>query len=621
GTNTVTNAQIQFSLNGIVTETKTFSSLNLASSAEATANFASISLSEGSSYNFSFTILQTNGGIDARASNNSKSITTQIPVSTSLPLFEQFTNIPSGKPAGWQITNPDGLTTWNKAPSLQAMYLNFYDYADQQGSPDLLITPVLDLTTAAVASLNFDYAYAQYQGGSTDGLRVLVSSACNFNASPVVIFNKSGSALATSTSTSSSFTPTSSQWATSIISLNQFLGQKVQIAFEGINGYGNNLYLDNVLVTNAAFTGFTLNGLVKPSPVSCNSTVAPVISVTNLGNATITSFTANVYVNNQLTVQKFSGIQLTVGSTANFTLSTANFQSGINSFSIAVKNPNGITSAVASTDSLHTSLVINSVADKIPLRENFDDNFVDRWSTINPQSGLVWHTSVTNTSKLNSMVFPAFGDTNLGQQAWLVSPVLDFSKSQTASVNFESSYAYNVNGIETLQVYSSSDCGVTFDSLLFNTSGELLSNTDSNSAWIPSDDTQWTKNHISLNNLAGKENVRLAFVATNGNGNNLYVDNIEFFMDDVNPHPTIESQYSVYGGAGSPVKVTFNLPERELVRMQIYDLMGHVVADNLLPDTLNQTYTIDFPQESRGLYVVRVQTASSIGATKVLMGF
>jgi hypothetical protein len=480
----------------------------------------------------------------------------------------------------------------------------------------------LDLTTATVTSLSFDYAYAQFQSGSTDGLRVLVSTVCDFNASPAVIFDKSGSALATATATGSSFIPTSSsQWATSVISLNQFIGQKIQIAFEGVNGYGNNLYIDNVIVTNTPYTGFTLNGLVKPSPVSCNSTVTPVISVTNLGNATINSFTTNVYVNNQLTVEKISGIQLTVGSTANFTLSSANFQTGVNSLSIAVKNPNGLTSAITPSDSLHTSLVINSATDIIPLRENFDDNFADRWSTVNPQSGLVWHTALTNAPKSKSMLFDAFGNANVGQQAWLVSPVLDFSKSQAASVNFETSYAYNASGIETLHVYSSTDCGVTFDTLLFNSSGAALSNTNSNTSWTPANDNQWTNNYINLNKLAGKENVRLAFVASNGNGNNLYIDNIEFFMDDLTSHNSVEGLYSVYGGGGSPVKVTFNLPERELVRMQVYDLLGHVVSDNLLPETLNQTYTIDFPQESRGLYVVRVQTATSIGATKVLMGF
>src|SRR5439155_1370629 len=118
-----------------------------------------------------------------------------------------------------------------------------------------------------------------------------------------------------------------------------------------------------------------------------------------------------------------------------------------------------------------------------------------------------------------------------------------------------------------------------------------------------------------------KENVRIAFVATNGHGNNLYIDNIEFFMDDLESRNTVEGLYSVYGGAGTPVQVTFNLPERELVRLEVYDLLGHVVADNLLPDTLNQTYTIDFPQESVGLYIVRIQTPTTASSTKVLMGF
>ncbi len=627
GSNTITDAQIQFSFNGIATETKTLSSLNLAPNTEATINFSSVSTSAGNTYNFSFQILQTNGGTDGNVNNNSQSISTTIPVSASLPLLEQFTTIPTGEiaPAGWEVTNPDGLTTWANITltgSNQAMYLNFYDYGDNPGASDLLVTPVLDLSTATVASLNFDYAYEQYQkNDSSDILRVLVSPVCNFNASPIEIYKKRGNALATvSTPSGNPFTPTSSsQWVTSVISLNQFIGQKIQIAFEGINGYGNNLYLDNVTVTNTSNTDFILNSLVSPSPVSCKATIAPVISVTNIGNATINSFTANVYVNNQLTVEKISGIQLNIGATANFNLTPSSFVSGTNELSIAIKYPNGVASVSTPNDSLQTSLVINSAADIIPLRENFDDDFSGKWSAINPKSGAVWHTAITNKS--NSMLFPSFGNPDLGQQAWLVSPVLDFSKAQTSSVNFETSYAYNTNGTETLQVFSSSDCGVTFDTLLFNSSGAALSNMSSSTAWTPLDDTQWTKNYINLNNVAGKENIRLAFVATNGDGNNLYIDNIEFFMDDVQPHPTTESLYSVYGGAGTPVMVTFNLPEKELVRMQVYDLLGHVVSDNLLPDTLNQTYTIDFPQESRGLYVVRVQTATSLSATKVLMGF
>ncbi len=619
GTNNITSAQVQFIFNGTVTETKTLSSLNLTPGSETTIGFSSVSVSAGVSYTFSFTILQTNGGTDGNSSNNSQAITTQIPVSASLPLLEPF----NGVPAGWQIINPDGLTTWSNialAGSNHAMYMNFYDYVDQQGTPDFLITPVLDLTTSSVASLSFDHAYAPFASNSTDQLRVLVSTVCDFNASPVEIFNKSGTTLATSAATGNPFTPTSSkQWATNVISLNQFLGQKIQIAFEGINGYGNNLYLDNVAVTNVLVTNFALNDLVSPSPVSCNAVASPVISITNLGNTTINSFTAKVYVNNQLTVEQISGIQLNIGATANVTLASLNFASGNNSLAIAIRSPNGLSLPSTPSDSLHTSLIINSASDIIPLRENFDDDFEGRWSMISPQSGANWRSAATNKS--NSMLFPSFGNTTLGEQAWLVSPNLDFSKTQMASVNFETSYAYNALGVETLQVLSSSDCGVTFDTLLFNSSGMSLSNTNLNTAWTPSQNSDWTKNYINLDKVVGKENVRLAFVATNGNGNNLYIDNIEFFMDDLPSRNTVEGLYAVYGGAGSPVQVTFNLPEKELVRMQVYDLLGHVVSDNLLPDTLNQTYTIDYPQESRGMYIVRIQTATTLSSTKVLMGF
>jgi hypothetical protein len=618
GSNNVTSTQVQLSVNGTLVDTQTPSSLNLTPTSETTINFSSVSVNAGIAYNFSFQILQTNGGTDGNSNNNAKSVSTVIPVSAPLPMYEPFNTTP----ANWQIINPDGLTTWSNitlAGSNHAMYMDFYDYQNS-GSSDLLITPVLDLTTSTIASLSFDHAYAPFSSTSTDGLRVLVTTVCDFNATAVEVYNKSGMALATSTPTGNLFTPTSSsQWGTTALSLNQFLGQKIQIAFEGVNGYGNNLYLDNVSITNAPITALTLNSLVKPSPVSCNSTATPVIGITNLGNTTINSFTVNVYVNNQLTVEQISGIQLAIGTTADVTLAPLNFSSGANSLSIAIKSPNGLALPSLPSDSIYTSLIINSSSDFIPLRENFDDDFEGRWSMVSPQSGANWHSAGTNKS--NSMLFPSFGNATLGEQAWLVSPSIDFSKTQTASVNFETSYAFSTNGIETLQVFLSSDCGVTFDTLLFNSSGVPLSNTSLNTAWTPSQNSDWTKNYINLDKVVGKENVRLAFVATNGNGNNLYIDNIEFFMDDLQSRNTVDGLYSVYGGAGSPVKVTFNLPERELVRMQVYDMLGHVVSDSLLPDTLNQTYTIDYPEESRGLYVVRIQTATTLSATKVLMGF
>ncbi len=617
GSNAITSTQIQFSLNGNPVETKSFSFASLDTTKETSVSFSPVTVSAGLSYKLAFHILQTNGTTDGNPANDTLSISTFVPITASLPLTESFSTVP----LGWNVLNPDGLITWKPISlpgSKNAIYMDFYDY-EYQGASDMLITPVLDLTAASLASLKFTYAYATYQGGSNDQLRVWVTSNCNFNSSFVEIFNKKGSALATAPSTGNPFTPTATQWSTSLIPLNQFLGQKIQVAFVGTNDYGNNLYLDNVEVLDSAVTSITLNDLLSPSPVSCMATVTPMINLTNQGNTIINSFTANVYVNNQLTSELISNIQLAVGASQTISLSPVTFLSGNNALSIAIKLPNGIANYNSSTDSLSTSLVIDNSNDIIPLRQNFDQAFTPAWSVVSPSSGQSWSTVATNYS--TSLVFNSFINTTLGEQAWLVSPVLDFFSIQRASVFFQTSYASSNTRNETLQIFASTDCGETFSQQLFSSSGSALANSTSNVSWMPNSASQWTKNYINLDTLAGKENVRLAFVATNGNGNNLYLDNIEFFTSD-NPSPVaISNLYSVYGGLGSPVKVTFDLSSRQLVRMQVYDLVGRVVSDTMLPETLNQTYSVDFPNSATGMYIIRIQTAGSISSTKVLVGF
>ena len=151
-----------------------------------------------------------------------------------------------------------------------------------------------------------------------------------------------------------------------------------------------------------------------------------------------------------------------------------------------------------------------------------------------------------------------------------------------------------------------------------------------NLSWSPIAASDWRREYVELNDLAGKENVRLAFIATNNRGNNLYLDNLEFFTDS-NPSPpafivresTIKPtpSYFIYSSSDPSIfKITFNFAERELVHMLVYDVMGQVVIDNILPETLNQTYTIDFSEKSTGIYIVRLQVENSVGTQKIFVG-
>jgi hypothetical protein len=617
GSNNITSSQIQFLVNGNSTETKTFSSLSLAPGGETTVYFSPISLVAGNAYQFSFNVIQTNSVTDGRAYNDTLNHTFQVPLDASLPLTEHFDT----SPTNWTTLNPDGLTTWKNVAigSNEVMTIDFYNY-DSPKAVDLLLTPVLDLTSATIASVSFDYAYSSFLG-KKDRLRVLVSTVCDFSSSPVEIFNKAGSSLATTQNQYAfPFIPSSSEWGHQIILLNQFLGQKIQIAFEATNDYGNSLYLDNVIVLNTAFSDFAINDLITPSPVSCLSSVSPVLSIKNLGNSVIESFSADIYLNRELkSTQYVTNAQIEVGSSKNFTFPELAL-TDINDFSFVIKSPNG----ALSKDSLATRRYVNTASGKIPFRQNFDNDY-SGWTSVTPDYGVIWKTYPTN--KNNSMQFETFGSdsANIGKHAWLVSPILDLSVVEKASLFFETSYALNSPGRETLQVFYSTDCGETFDQLAFNISGRDLSTANAPSApWVPTDDSYWSvpKRYINLDPVAGKKNVRLAFVATNGNGNNLYLDNIEFFNDDNENPVAIENEYAVYGGINNTdVQVTFNLKEYQKVRLQVYDFMGHVIADTELPNTLNQTYTIESPGYARGLYVVRIQTQSSTSSTKVYFGF
>ncbi len=626
GSNTITSAQLQFLLNGALTETKNIS-VNLNPGDESVVNFSAATVSEGLSYTFDFTVISVNGASDGQSANNDLSVVTTIPVGTSLPMVQAFNSTPTD----WTIENPSGTYPWQNfsvSNTNNAMYLNFYDNPNLD-SYSRLVSPVIDLTNETTATLTFDHAYSVFSSANPDRLRVIIYTTCAYDNAAVEVFNKTGTALATTNPSYNQFIPEASQWKTNFISLLPFLGKKIQIAFEGINENGNNLFIDNVTVLNTSIVAFELADLASPSPVSCNPDITPVIAIKNVGNTIITSMESHLVLNNGAeSIQNISGISINPGSTQNISLNNLSLITGNNNLSIWIKNPNGMPNA-ATADSIAVIRNINTSAGKMPLRENFDP-FSGDWQMVNPTSGENWAFAKTNKRNDSiSVYYDAFNRTDIGDQAWLVSPTLDFSSVGTRgetgfSLFFETSYRKRSSGNDLLEVYASQDCGVTFPTRVFSKSAnELDPNLSATTtSWTPTKSSDWIRQQSSsLDGFAGKTNIRFAFVFTNDNGNNLYLDDIEFYLSD-NPFPVkVDSPYNVYGGLNSPVKITFNLDQLQNVNVQMYSMQGNLLTSEYLTDVLNQTYTINVPDCAAGVYIIRVQTANSISSTKVFLGF
>lgn len=132
-----------------------------------------------------------------------------------------------------------------------------------------MISPEFELSSIPNPELSFDYAYATYQT-AVDSLKIYYSS--DNGLSWVSLLNMAGGVsgpLNTGGVLNTPFVPNASQWATRKISLPNDANK---LRFSAVSAYGNNLYLDNISVSDISLSIESLQQtddfvIVYPNPV------------------------------------------------------------------------------------------------------------------------------------------------------------------------------------------------------------------------------------------------------------------------------------------------------------------------------------------------------------------
>jgi len=123
-------------------------------------------------------------------------------------------------PSGWRLSNPDGGITFasytgangSSIEGNKSIMMRFYDYT-ASNQKDTLTTRVYSGLFSS-DTIKFDYAYAPYSNQYSDRLTVKMSTDSG-RTFPLTIFDMAGTQLATTTSTTNAFVPTSpAQWRT-----------------------------------------------------------------------------------------------------------------------------------------------------------------------------------------------------------------------------------------------------------------------------------------------------------------------------------------------------------------------------------------------------------------------
>jgi hypothetical protein len=459
GLQTLTSVIITYNIDGGTNQIFNWTG-NLVSGASEIVTLNSISTSTGA-HTFNASSSMPNGQIDEYSVNDGNSVSFNITSSSTLPFIENFesTTFP---PTGWSRISADGIgTNWGtngikewvrrlssgNGTSTASAAINCYNYNFNGGSIDELVTPSINLSTASSPQLTFNVAYEYYGPSNEERLRVLISTDCGVNYTP--LYNKSGTTLQTKSSTGNSFTPSAANhWRLETLDLSPYAGQVVTIKFESTNGYGNNLYLDDINITDNCVSPVVTSNPSNSSICSTNNTS---FTVSNSGGGTY-----------QWQVNTGSGFNNIVngGIYSNATTSTLNL-TGVGISENGNQYRCVITNSCGSVTSSFATLTVNQTPSTPTISTSGATTFCEGGSvtlTSSNPSGNIW----SNGQTTESIIVSNTGD-------YSVSTIINGCSSGTSA---QTSVTVNPNPIISQGTTNNpSSCGGTDGSIQINGTG------------------------------------------------------------------------------------------------------------------------------------------------------
>ena len=177
----------------------------------------------------------------------------------------------------WEIINEGGGKEWvstNTASSSGNNCVMIDNYNNVEGEKEVLISPSIDMTAiTGDPRVYFKAAYAQKDAANNDVLNVYYSLDCGLSWTKRK--GVGGSALKTADPSTSVYVPSASEWKEHSVVLTTAAKQhnNVFLKFEFITGGGNNIYLDDILVSDPAGIGMEeIENLIRfeifPNPMN-----------------------------------------------------------------------------------------------------------------------------------------------------------------------------------------------------------------------------------------------------------------------------------------------------------------------------------------------------------------
>jgi len=264
----------------------------------------------------------------------------------------------------------------------------------------------------------------------------------------------------------------------------------------------------------------------------CRNFVSPEIVIENGGQLPLTSTELSVSIGNQAPVQLTWTGSLDSGFTDTLVVPGVYVPFGELAVTVTGSLPNGVPDENPFNNEAAATYFVLGQTSPVPYLENNAAIFSNsELIAVNPDNSVAWsHFNFVNgpdgTSGVASMPFEGYNQ--IGAEDHLIMQPVDLGANTDLRLRWQQAYAANGSDVDTLLVMISSSCGATFDTLVTYTSLDSLPTVTPTVAagFVPATADWAQRGNLSLDTYAGQE-VVIAFVAQNGGGNNLFLDDIE----------------------------------------------------------------------------------------------
>lgn len=221
-----------------------------------------------------------------------------------------------------------------------------------------------------------------------------------------------------------------------------------------------------------------------------------------------------------------------------------------------------------------------------PIIEGFENlangfNLTTNWQLEN-LGGNAYGWRVTDSASYSgqkSIYLPAF----YHPSAWtrytynFYTPSVNFNASSNMYVNFNVAYAQRVASFaDTLAVYVSNNCGLTWNNILRVGGNQLSSVPLQTSVFVPANKSQWKSFTVNATPFKSN-NVRFRFEFTYLRGNNIFIDDINIsnqMVSDAFVAPLINQVQLFPNPSQSDAELEYVLEQQQDVTAEVYNMTG-----------------------------------------------